>query len=337
LTIGGYDKSRFNANNVTFQFAPDTTRDLVIAILAISTSDGSNSLLSSPILSFLDSAVPHIWLPQESCQRFESAFNLIYDENLDLYLVNDTIHQSLLEKKASISFTLSNDLTISASSTPVTIEMPYSAFDLQLTSDYPGNVNNAAYYFPIRRAANESQYTLGRAFFQHAYVIADYERSTFSVHQALFPEPNTQQNLQAILPSSNVNASNTTTIASSNGGGNLSSGGLAGTTVGAIAFLCALVAVAWTCWKRRGSSMQKPTDIPKTELDSEARLNAVPRELHGQDSPTPELPGKDSLKQGLNELSANSVDEIVAQELPSSPANDRSICRTAVQRWEMPG
>ena len=76
----------------------------------------------------------------------------MYDEDLGIYLVNDTVHESLVTKNATISFTLSNDLTLGPNDTLVTIDVPYSAFDLQLTPKYPNNTNNATYYFPIRQA-----------------------------------------------------------------------------------------------------------------------------------------------------------------------------------------
>jgi hypothetical protein len=49
----------------------------------------------------------------------------------------------------------------------VSIDLPYNAFDLQ--ADYP-IYPNATNYFPLRRASNDTQYTLGRVFLQEAYV-----------------------------------------------------------------------------------------------------------------------------------------------------------------------
>ena len=74
--------------------------------------------------------------------------------------------------------------------------MPYSAFDL--TVGWP-IVNSSTRYFPIRRAQNNTQFTLGRTFLQYAYVIADYERSNFSVSQALFPDASVSQNIISIF------------------------------------------------------------------------------------------------------------------------------------------
>lgn len=74
--------------------------------------------------------------------------------------------------------------------------LPYGAFDLQASHPiYP----NATNYFPLRRADNESQYTLGRVLLQEAYIIVDYERGNFSLHRALFPASNDKAQVFPIL------------------------------------------------------------------------------------------------------------------------------------------
>ena len=188
LTLGGYDVARLVQNNVTFPFGPDTSRDLVVPIQSITSDAASGPLLSSVIYAYIDSLVPHIWLPLEACQAFEKAFGLIYNETAQLYFVNDTLRERLLNQNPNVTFTLG---PASAGGSMVDILMHYGSFDL--TADYP-IVNNATRYFPLRQAQNDSQYTLGRAFLQDAYVIADYDRSNFSVSQAVFPNgSNTQQ------------------------------------------------------------------------------------------------------------------------------------------------
>lgn len=39
LTLGGYDQSRFTPNNMTFSFAPDTDRNIVVGIQLIISTD----------------------------------------------------------------------------------------------------------------------------------------------------------------------------------------------------------------------------------------------------------------------------------------------------------
>lgn len=118
---------------------------------------------------FIDAGVPHIWLPGSACDLISETFGLQYDPLTDLYLVNETTRQNLLDENPTLAFHIATD-TSSASIDIVTIRFPYAAFDLELTTDYPG-INTSTHYFPIRRAANYSQYTLGRTFLQEAYII----------------------------------------------------------------------------------------------------------------------------------------------------------------------
>ena len=165
LTLGGYDQSRFIPNDVSFQFADDVSRDLVVGLQSITYSDSSNTnsvLLSQGILTFIDATVPHIWLPKTACAAFEKAFHLEYNSTVNRYLVNDTLHAQLLKQNASVSFLLGNDIT---GGSTVNITLPYAAFDLQLR---PPIVNSSTGYFPLRRADNDTQYTLGRTLLQES-------------------------------------------------------------------------------------------------------------------------------------------------------------------------
>jgi hypothetical protein len=80
---------------------------------------------------------------------------------------------------------------------------------------HPSNLRGCDEYFPIRRAANDTHYTLGRAFLQDTYVIADYKRTNFSVHQAVFENPMPAQEILPIRSPPNVTRSNSTTSGSS--------------------------------------------------------------------------------------------------------------------------
>jgi hypothetical protein len=160
LVLGGYDTSRFIPNNLTFNFGPQYDRELLVKLNKITTDDGT-SLLQQPISTFLDSTVPYIYLPEAACAMFESTFGLIWDSNTQLYLLTDAQHTSLKSQNPKIIFTLG---TLTSLQT-VDIMLPYSAFDL--TVSYP-IVANATRYFPLKRANDSSQYTLGRTFFQEA-------------------------------------------------------------------------------------------------------------------------------------------------------------------------
>lgn len=123
----------------------------------------SKSLLSEGVLIFIDSRVSEIWLPRDCCRRFEEAFGLEYNSTLNRYLINDTLHDSLRASNSSVSIVLDDGLSSPSSS--VNITLPYDSFDLELGYPY---VNSTQYYFPLRRADNDTQYTLGRTFLQEA-------------------------------------------------------------------------------------------------------------------------------------------------------------------------
>ena len=168
LTFGGYDLSRQIPNNVTFDLAPDISRDLVVGLQTITSTAANGSaitLLPNGILTFIDSTFPYIYLPLESCQEFERAFDLTWNETALLYLVNDTLHESLIARNANFTFQIANALT---GGPTVDIVLPYASFDL--LASYPLVAGNATRYFPLQRATNNSQYTLGRTFLQEAYV-----------------------------------------------------------------------------------------------------------------------------------------------------------------------
>ncbi len=150
------------------------------SIMASDTLTGSITILSERVTALVDSTLPFIHLPLSACQVFEEAFGLTWQDSNEFYVVNDSSHQQLLNKNPSVTFVLSKNSTSPATN----ITLPYASFDLQASNPiFPNGTN----YFPLRRAANESQYTLGRTFFQEAYLFVDYEQSSFSLSQAQFP------------------------------------------------------------------------------------------------------------------------------------------------------
>lgn len=234
LTLGGYDASRLTTTNVTLPFGADDSRSLVVGVQSISATDtlrGDASLLSSDesVVALIDSTVPHLWLPQVVCDNFAQAFNLTYDNTTDLYLVSEDVHSQLTNSNPKVTLHLSGG---SGSTSTIIIELPYASFDLE--ASYP-IYENATRYFPIRRAANDTQYTLGRTFLQEAYIIVDYERSQFSVHQAAFQDPMPASDIITIEPF--------TTSGSVKD--KLSGGVIAGIAIGALAGVLFIAGIAW--------------------------------------------------------------------------------------------
>ena len=206
LTLGGYDSNRFYPNNVTFDFYSNISRDLSANLQSITTSKGSpsNLLPDGSISIFIDSTVPELWLPESACAAFEDAFGIEYNTNYGRYLITAAQREKLLAQNAEIKFTIGPNVKGGAT---VDITLPYQAFDLQVQFPIVQNPNTS-YYFPLQRAANDTQYTLGRTFLQEAYVIADYERLNFSVSQCRWEQDKVStQNIIDIL-SPNAASSN---------------------------------------------------------------------------------------------------------------------------------
>lgn len=191
-----------------------------------------------------------IWLPVQACDALERAFGLTYDSNTDFYLVNETVRERLLELNPTFTFKLGN---AGDGEDFVNINVPYSAFDQQASSPIYSSPKN---YFPLRRAANATQYTLGRTFLQEAYLTVDYETSNFSVSQANFKNDNPPQivPINHLVPISN-SSSNTAKLKSSH---SLTSGGIAGIVLSAITVL--IVTGAFVFFVRRQRKAPLPLD-----------------------------------------------------------------------------
>ncbi|CAK7212879.1 hypothetical protein SCUCBS95973_001610 [Sporothrix curviconia] len=294
LIFGGYDASRFVENDVVFTMAGDVTRDLVVALQSITYSGGSSgesqSLLATPVNIFIDSTDPFLWLPADACAAFEAAFGLELDVDTGLYLVNSTHHTTLLGTDAQVALQLSDVLQGGAT---VTVVLPYQAFDLQVSS--PLVANGTSYYFPLKKAANSTQYTLGRTFLQEAYLSTDYERGVFNVSQCAWVE-GAASTIVPIAPLASTGTSGGTSPTSSGvpsqpssststKSHSLGAGVIAVVVVGVVAALGLALGV-WALWRRQlrkktaaavlaalasrnGGQEQPPDTADKKVLDDE--------------------------------------------------------------------
>ncbi|KAF2113052.1 aspartic peptidase domain-containing protein [Lophiotrema nucula] len=254
LVLGGYDKSRFSipsasSSNLTFPFYTDIARDLLVGVSSITTSNTTSSSSSSNLsdngfFAFIDSTVPHFYLPRSVCDKFEDAFGLTWNSTLQQYILSSSQHDTLTKLNPTVIFTLSPE--IPTQSNTVDIALPYSAFSLNLSwphiKDEDG-FGSTTYYFPLRRATNDTQYTLGRAFLQEAYLIADYERNNFSVWPCKWDGDTNNANIVTILSLKDSSNLNQPSGPSSNGGGNNGGGGKKGLGTGAIAGIAVGVAL----------------------------------------------------------------------------------------------
>lgn len=287
LTLGGYDASKFIPNDVAFTMASDISRDLVVGLQSIIFSDATTSndnLLETGILTFIDASIPHIWLPIDACQAFEDSFGLVWNKTIERYLVNQTLHSQLQEQNASVSFIIGDD--INGGST-VNITFPYASFDLNISAPF---VNTNQYYFPLRQAANISQYTLGRTFLQEAYVvhhkvhrtatyidrylIVNYEQSNFSVSQNSWA-PNAPSQIISIPAKSNATTSKITKITTPSH--KISTGAIIGIIVAVVALIVVAAIAVFYLFKHR----RKRRKVAKEEMDGDEMTPFQKAEMDG--------------------------------------------------------
>ncbi|RDW63644.1 hypothetical protein BP6252_11189 [Coleophoma cylindrospora] len=248
LIFGGYDTSRYQPNDVSFQLRADTVL----------------GLLPTPIYAFIESTDPNIWLPLSACLLFEQAFGLQYDNITQKYLMNNTQFTTLSATNPSVSFRLASSTT-GGSTTDITL--PFYAFGLRAA--YPF-VPNATYYFPLKRAENSTQYTLGRAFLQEAYLTVDYDRGNFSVSQCTWVDGAKSAVNSILSPSYSTNNTNGTLTTSPKVTNEIPIGPIVGGVLGGVAVLMGIcAALFWYCLRkqRREPKLPQGNSTPHVTLE----------------------------------------------------------------------
>jgi hypothetical protein len=218
--------------------------------VATNVKNGTVSFTSnsgSQFTALIDSTVSQMYLPPAICDQFQTQLGLTYDNNTNYYVIDNNTHQNLVSQNPSFTFSIGQ--TAYDNGQRVSIVFPYSAFDFQI--GWPVYSSNV-YYFPIRQATNQSQYTLGRAFLQQAHIIVDYGRSNFSVAQAVFPDTTASSRLVTINSGSNTS-----------GGHKISAGAIAGIAVAAVAGIGLLILGLILLWRRKkhGGSKEKAAEL----------------------------------------------------------------------------
>ncbi|EXJ84854.1 hypothetical protein A1O3_05529 [Capronia epimyces CBS 606.96] len=266
LTLGGIDANRFTPNNMTFSLSADYAPVIAINSISVSSSSSHGEALpanwnsnpetllggSQAALFTIDSSTPFLWLPEKVCDSFASALNLTYDDNLQLYIFpddNSSSPDALTAWNLTFTFTLSN---LPSSPNGIDLTLPYDAFNLQLSYPFPNLEANFTSppknYFPLRKAANSTQYVIGRAFLQETYLTVDYERNSFSLSQAVFTlDAVDNVNLMSIEPPANSIWAGPDTPTKSG----LSTGAKAGIGVGAAVGALAVATLIWMLCLRK--------------------------------------------------------------------------------------
>ena len=157
--------------------------DLVAVLESIFFSDIAGiitTLHSNPFKISNDSTIPELSLPEQACTKFEDAFGLRWNSTVGRYLINDTHHEVLQQQNTHVTLRFGSD---ESGVTSIDITLPYSAFDLEL--DFPLNGTKQK-YFPLLRATNATQYTLGRTFLQEAYFSFDFGKKHMLMHPGIW-------------------------------------------------------------------------------------------------------------------------------------------------------
>ncbi|EAT88505.1 hypothetical protein SNOG_04745 [Parastagonospora nodorum SN15] len=253
LVLGGYDRSRISGP--TLRLSAES--DIIVGLQGITSTlpnGTTNSLLATGIIATIDTAVSELWLPPSVCDAFALALGLTYFEAADRYVLTNAAHSALLAAPPSFNFTIG---VSTSGGDIIIIEIPYAAFDLK-----------AKAYFPLRRAANETQYALGRVFMQEIYLSVDSEREEFNISQAVFKSPMPESDLVTILPkigTSDLKPPHPYT------GEILPIGAIIGIVVGIVILALFLMSLGWWFWRRRSGAKGLVTSFSPETLDSEGK------------------------------------------------------------------
>jgi hypothetical protein len=294
MVFGGYDKARLVAQtNATISMPNQQNNSLFVGVQSIiykldqdvqPTSVSLTGPGTGGFNAIIDSTFPYLVLPDNICDQFVQKFNLGFDRTTNLYTINATAHEQNKQQNATVQFKIGTGIQDSLPST--TIILPYDAFYMQASFPiYP--TTNTTDYFPIKKSGN-GVYVLGRTFLQEAYIVVDYERTTFTVAPAHFSDPMpANEDLVTIFSTSYKPPEGT----HSSGSSGISAGAIAGIVVGIVAVFALLAAVGfWYFRKRRATKTkemkeeEKHGDIDTTAASSEVKGRRI-SELGGSEDP----------------------------------------------------
>lgn len=238
LVLGGYDLNCILGKLATFAFRRNSNALFVtVSAIAIDYQPGSGKSQAATTKSFeaiLDSTLPYLFLPRETCDELEKMLNLRYDDATNLYLLspkNLTINKAAIE---NLRFQINGD----TEGNGIVISFPYLAFESNASWTWGWDGDQPI--FPLRRT-NSTTAVLGRVFFQEAYVIADYEKDVFMISQ-VNTTTSSEFNLTSILGNPNATSNASTEVVHPTG---LSGGAIAGIAIGIVVLIVSLTFSIW--------------------------------------------------------------------------------------------
>jgi hypothetical protein len=272
LILGGYDRARIS--NDTLLLTSSEGHIVGLQSITATLANGTvTTLLKSGTLAFIDADVPELWLPISLCDAFASAFGLTYNRESDRYYLTDTAHASLLDAAPAFSFTIG---TSKSGGKSIIIEIPYAAFDLQASYPIFATPTN---YFPLRRAANASQITLGRAFLQEVYLSVDWERDVFNISQAVFSASMPEPDIITIDPKNKNDSLIPIAGAVSGNSTKLSAGIIGGIVAGCLILLGFLGGCGLWFYLKKKNAQRHPTESRVQVVDKKTGVSEFTREI----------------------------------------------------------
>ncbi|KAK4154080.1 hypothetical protein C8A00DRAFT_33183 [Chaetomidium leptoderma] len=155
-------------------------------------SNSSIPLAGLPII--LDPCSPYLTLPKSTCDAIAARLPVVYNTSLGLYFWNTTSPRyNLITASAS---TLAFTFMGGANTQSLTIHVPFGHLNLTLSPPY---TQQSVPYFPCF-TGGPGAYVLGRAFFQDAFLGANWERAKIWLAQAPGPNIPTGADVATVAP-----------------------------------------------------------------------------------------------------------------------------------------
>lgn len=249
--------------------------------------------------------VPHLYLPQETCDAIASHLPVTYSPEFNLYLwnTNDQAYKDIISSPHHLSFTFESDNNDNNDDQAKTIKVPFALLNLTLTSPI---VSSTTQYFPCKpwSPSSPTGYTLGSAFLQAAFLAQNWQTNKLFLSQAPGPrlqsasvqkighadttltpaknppswEVSWSDTLEALpanaSPSqdsdSNPDSSGSSSSSSSDSSPSLSSGALAGIVLGILACLALAAVLIWYIIRRKKRQQRRAVKLQTTPPENPA-------------------------------------------------------------------
>ncbi|KAK4184885.1 aspartic peptidase domain-containing protein [Podospora australis] len=224
LLYGGYDKNRVVGNVLSIDghlWKPVLLQDISIRVVKGSSpfvksfpSSNKNNLLRAgnssiptqglPVI--LDPCSPYLTLPKSTCDAIADNLPVKYNDSLGLYLwdTTDPRYIQITTSASVLSFTFMG----SSNTQTLNISVPFGHLNLSLAPPFMSSENPVP-YFPCF-TGGIGAYVLGRAFFQDAFLGANWEQKKLFLAQA--PGPN----IPAAVEAANIESGDATIKAGRN-------------------------------------------------------------------------------------------------------------------------